>query len=532
MSYRILITDEINQAGLDFLLSTPDVLVDVETGLGRDALCERIPAYDAVITRSGTALDAALFKQAAGRLKVAARAGVGLENVDIPAATAAGVMVMNIPEVNALAAAEHTLALMLAMCRHVPQSNARLREGVWERGPFLGVQLAGKTLGIIGLGRIGGLVAARARAFEMRVIAFDPYVPEDLAESLRVELVETLDELLAQSDFISLHCQLTDETRNLLSALQFAKMKRGARIVNAARGGLIDEDALADALDCGQVAGAALDVYLTETGAGAARFARRNDVVATPHLGASTLEAQEDVSIRIVNQVLDALRGTGYRNVVNLPFAGDADYRAIAPFMALAEKIGSLQMQLAMGKGLVSVQVAYRGAEIGHHAKPLTVALLKGLLTPILGDSVNYVNAPQLAAERGLAVSQAALPGVDEYANVIACRVSAGEERRFVAGTLLTRGEPRIVRLDDIPMDALPAGHLLVVKSRDVPGVIGQTASLLGAAGVNIAEYRLGRDFPGGTALSFINLDDPAPDDVLAGLRAMKSVVEVKQVKL
>lgn len=514
----------------------PDVHVDVETGLGRDALCQRIPAYDAVITRSGTALDAALFKQAAGRLKVAARAGVGLENIDIPAATAAGVMVMNIPEVNALAAAEHTFALMLALARHVPQSNARLREGIWERGPFLGVQLAGKTLGIIGLGRIGGLVAARARAFEMRVVAFDPYVLEDVAESLRVELVETLDELLAQSDFISLHCQLTDETRNLLSAPQFAKMKRGVRIINTARGGLVDEDALADALDSGLVAGAALDVYLTETSAGAARFAQRKDVVSTPHLGASTAEAQEDVSIRIVNQVLDALRGTGYRNVVNLPFAGDADYRAIAPFMALAEKIGSLQMQLAMGKGLTSLQVAYRGAEIGHHAKPLTVALLKGLLTPILGDRVNYVNAPQLAAERGLAVSQASLPGVDEYANVIACRVSAGEERRFVAGTLLThsasRGEPRIVRLDDIPMDALPVGSVLVVKSRDVPGVIGQTASLLGAAGVNIAEYRLGRDFPGGTALSFINLDDEAPENVLAGLRAMKSVVEVKQVKL
>ncbi len=534
MTYRILVTDDIIEVGLDRLRSAPDVDVDVRKGLSAQALCAEIGGYDAVITRSGTALDAAFFKAAAGRLKVAARAGVGLENVDIAAATAAGVMVMNIPEVNALAAAEHTFALMLSLCRHVPQSNARLREGVWERSPFLGVQLAGKTLGIVGLGRIGALVASRARAFEMKVIAFDPYVPEDVAEGLRVELVETLDELLVQADFISLHCQLTEETRNLLSAPQFAKMKRGVRIINTARGGLIDESALLAALNAGQVAGAGLDVYQTETADGALALARHPRVVATPHLGASTFEAQEDVSIRIANQVLDALRGTGYRNVVNLPFTGDADYRAIAPFMALAEKIGSLQMQLAMGRSLgdMTVQVAYRGPDIGHQAKPLTVALLKGLLTPILGDSVNYVNAPQVAAERGLAVSQAALTGAEEYANVILCRLIAGEEKRLVAGTLLARGQARIVRMDDMPMDALPEGYVLVVRSRDVPGVIGQTASLLGAAGVNIAEYRLGRDYPGGTALSFINLDDAAPEEVLAGLRAMKSVIEVRQVRL
>ncbi|MEJ5223182.1 MAG: phosphoglycerate dehydrogenase [Anaerolineales bacterium] len=531
---RILVTDEINETGLSLLRAAEDAQVDVRMGLSAAALQACIGEYDAVITRSGTALDAAFFRAAAGRLKVAARAGVGLENVDIPAATAAGVMVMNIPEVNALAAAELTFALMLALVRHVPQANARLRQGVWERGPFLGSQLAGKTLGIVGLGRIGGLVASRARAFEMRVLAFDPYVPEDVAEGLRVELVETLDELLAQSDFVSLHCQLTDETRNLLGAAQFAKMKHGARLINTARGGLVDEQALIAALESGQLAGAGVDVFVTETGEGASDLARRADVVATPHLGASTIEAQEDVSIRIAHQVLDALRGTGYRNVVNLPFAGDADYRAIAPYMALAEKIGSLQMQLAMGRGWgeMSVQVAYRGAEIGHHAKPLTVALLKGLLTPILGDSVNYVNAPQLAAERGLAVNLASLSGAEEYANVILCRLTNGDEKRLVAGTVLARGQARIVRMDDMPMDALPAGYVLVVRSRDVPGVIGQTASLLGAAGVNIAEYRLGRDYPGGTALSFINLDDAAPDEVLAGLRAMKSVLEVKQVKL
>jgi D-3-phosphoglycerate dehydrogenase len=314
-------------------------------------------------------------------------------------------------------------------------------------------------------------------------------------------------------------------------------MKPGVRIVNTARGGLIDEDALLEALRSGRVAGAALDVYQIEPVAGtSAALVALPNVVATPHLGASTLEAQDDVSIRIAQQVLDALRGAAYRNVVNLPFSGEEDFRAIAPYMVLAEKIGSLQMQLLRGHAAalseLRVQVTYHGPEVQDHAKPLTVALLKGLLTPILGDSVNYVNAPQFAHDRGLSVSQVPLPGVEDYANLIACRVSAGDERRFIAGTLLTHSALRIVRMDDMPMDAMPAGFALVVKSRDVPGVIGQVATLLGRAALNIAEYRLGRDAPGGTALSFINLDTEAPEAVLAELRALPPIIEVKQVSL
>jgi D-3-phosphoglycerate dehydrogenase len=537
MSYRILVTDPINDAGLGLLKSADRVVTDVNHSLSAADLRQCIAGYDAVITRSGTALDADFFKAAAGQLRIAARAGVGLENVDVEAATLAGVMVMNIPEVNASAAAEHAFALLLAVCRNVPQANASLRSGDWERRPFLGTQLAGKTLGVIGMGRIGRLVAARARAFGMDVIAFDPYVPEEVTDSLRVELVEELDEIFPRADFITLHTQLTDETRDLLGAHEFACMKRGVRIINTARGGLIDEAALLMALQSGQVAGAGLDVFQTEPAAGtSAALVQLPNVVATPHLGASTLEAQDDVSIRIVQQVLDALRGIGYRNVVNLPFAGDDDYRAIAPYMALAEKIGSLQMQLLRGRdpslSEMQVQVTYHGPEVQEHAKPLTVALLKGLLTPILGDSVNYVSAPQFAHDRGLNVSQSLLPGVEDYANVIACRVSAGAEKHLIAGTLLTHSALRIVRMDDMPMDALPSGYVLVVRSRDVPGVIGQVASLLGHARVNIAEYRLGRDEPGGTALSFINLDTEAPESVLTELRALAPIVEVKQVNL
>lgn len=537
MVYRILITDPINDAGLKILKSAEDVKMDVVHNLSREVLYEYVASYDAVITRSGTNLDAEFFKFAGGHLQVAARAGVGLENIDVQAATLAGVMVMNIPEVNARAAAEHAFALLLALCRNVPQANASLREGVWERQMFLGTQLAGKTLGVIGLGRIGRLVAARARAFDMHVVAFDPYVPEEIADSLRVELVEVLDEVLPRADFITLHAQLTDETRGLIGAKEFARMKKGVRIINTARGALIDETALLEALESGQVAGAGLDVFQSEPISGVSEaLVQLPNVVATPHLGASTLEAQDDVSIRIAQQVLDALRGVEYRNVINLPFAGESDYRTIAPFMVLAEKIGSLQMQLLRGQvssiSDLQVQVTYHGSEVQNHIKPLTVALLKGLLTPILGDSVNYVNAPQLAHDRGLNISEGMLPGVEDYANVIACRVTAGDEKRLIAGTLLTHSVLRIVRMDNMPMDALPSGFVLVVKSRDVPGVIGKVASLLGRAKLNIAEYRLGRDKPGGTALSFINLDSEAPESVLSELRSLEPIIEVKQVNL
>jgi len=536
MPYKILVIDDINAAGLRLLQEAPDVNLEVKVGLRGEELLAHLGECAAIITRSGSALDAAFF-EAAPHLKIAARAGVSLENVDIAAATRAGVMVMNIPEVNALAAAEHTLGLMLALARHIPQANARLRGGEWERSPFLGAQLAGKTLGIVGLGRIGRLVAARARAFGMDVLAFDPYVPEDLAESLRVELVEELDELLPRADFLSLHTQLTDETRNLLNAERIARLKPGARVINAARGALIEEEALWRGLDSGRIAGAGLDVCQSEPAEGWSRaLVEHPRVVATPHLGASTLEAQEDVSLRIAGQVLDALRGKGYRNVVNLPFMGEGDYTAIAPYLQLTEKIGSFHMQLARGQvsGLseMQVQVSYHGSALQAYAKPLTVALLKGLLTPILGDSVNYVNAPQLAHGLGLRVHQAALADLSDYANVIACRVHTPVEKRLLAGTLLTQSQPRIVRLDEVPMDALPAGYVLLIRSRDVPGVIGQVASLLGAAGLNIAEYRLGRDEAGGTALSLINLDAQAPENVLAGLRAMTPVIDVRQVCL
>ena len=537
MTYKILITDDIYHSGLELLQAEADIQTDVAYGLSAVDLRGRISSYDAVITRSGTALDADFFAAAAGRLKVAARAGVGLENVDIEAATRAGVMVMNIPEVNAVAAAEMALALMLALCRNVTQSNALLREQHWERLSFMGIHLQGKTLGLVGLGRVGREVAVRASAFGMQVIAFDPYVPDEVANALNVELTEQLDPLLERSDIVSLHCQLTDETRNILGAAQLKRMKTGARLVNAARGGLVDEDALLEALKSGHLAGAGLDAYQVEPPEGvSAELIGLSNVVATPHLGASTYEAQQDVSVRIVCQVLDALRNVGFHNVVNLPFADGDDYRKLAPLMLLAEKIGSLQMQLTDGRKIpaqgMQVHVAYRGEELAENAKPLAVALLKGLLTPILGPDVNYVNAPYLANQHGLSVHQMISSGLEEYSNVVVCRLVTADGQRLIAGTLLTRSQPRIVLLDDIPMDVLPDGFMLAIRSRDMPGVIAQVASLLGESKLNIAEYRLGRDMPGGTAYSFINLDSEAPEAVLGKLRGLPPVIEVKQVCL
>ncbi|MBI5652967.1 MAG: phosphoglycerate dehydrogenase [Chloroflexi bacterium] len=533
--FRILVAEDIGVEGIAILRAAPDAQVDVQTGLTRDALIARIGEYDAVIIRSGTQLDADVFA-AAKRLKVAARAGVGLDNIDIAAATRAGAMAMNVPEANTIAAAEHALALMLALCRNIPQANASMRAGKWDRKSFIGAQVNEKILGIVGLGRVGAMVAARARAFGMSIIAFDPYVPAETAHALRVELVEQIDELLARADIITLHVQLTNETRNLIGAGQIAQMKPGARIINTARGGLIDAVALYAALASGKLAGAALDVFASEPpfdDAPTARLMQLPNVIATPHLGASTAEAQSDVATQIAHQVLDALRGTSYRNVVNLPFAEGVDYRAIAPYLSLAEKIGALQIQLARGRpNELQIQVAYHGDEIKQRVKPLTVALLKGMLTPILSEEqVNYVNAPRLAEERGILVQQAIFPATEDYANVIICRVSSPYEKRLIAGTLFARTQPRIVRLDDIPMDALPFGYALIVKSRDAPGVIGKLGTRLGSAGVNIAEYRLGRDVAGGTALSFITLDSPAPESVLTEVRAFPEVIEVKQVR-
>ncbi|MDW8327802.1 MAG: phosphoglycerate dehydrogenase [Anaerolineales bacterium] len=530
-TFRILITDPLPDEGLALLRAAPDVHADYRPELGTrngDELLVAAADYDALIVRSGTAVNRELIERC-GRLKIIGRAGVALDNVDIAAATERGVMVMNTPESAALAAAEHTLALLLALCRHLPAADASVRRGDWERSRYWGVQLDGKTLGLIGFGRVGRLVAPRAQAFGLNVLAYDPYVEPEIARRANVTLT-TLDELLARADFVSLHPLLAEGPRQLIGAAELARMRPGARLINTAHGALVDEAALLAALQSGRLAGAALDVFAVEPPGRSPLFELPN-VVVTPHLSSSTFEAQRDVALQIAQQVLDALRGQNYRNVVNLPFIAGPDFRLVRPYLELAEKLGALQSQLAAGP-ITKVEVEVKGEGMTELVRPLAVALLTGLLRELSTEPVNYVNAPALAAERGLHITQTRGMQLVDYPNLLSCRVSWEGGQRLVAGTLFGGSEARLVQMDDTRMDARPEGHALVMVSRDVPGVIGIVGSLLAQFGVNIAEWRLGRDVPGGRALSFINLDEAAPPAALDAIRALPQIIEVRAIRL
>ena len=458
------------------------------------------------------------------------RAGVGVDNIDLQAASERGVVVMNTPGANTIATAEHTMALLLALCRNVPQAAASLRDGKWERKRFKGVELRGKTLGIIGLGRIGRRVAKRARSFGMDVICSDPYLSDERAHELRIERV-ALDELLGRSDFVTLHAALTERTRGLIDKEALAKMKSGVRIVNAARGGLIDEEALIEALQSGKVAGAALDVLSKEPADPENPLLHMDNVVATPHLAASTEEAQREVGIQVVQQVVDALRGTDFRNAINMPIVDGHVIKELRPYLGMAERLGSLQTQLA-GDAITKVEVSIEGEVIDGHIKPITVAILKGLLEPVPTGSVNYVNAPHVAMERGIVVAQTTGLHTTDYPNIISCRVEWKGGRRTTAATLFSHDEPRIVDVDGFRVDVIPEGTILVALSHDEPGFIGKVGTRLGELGVNIATWRTGRSEPGGRALSFISVDSDVPDEVVAELAVTEPIEEITKVRL
>jgi D-3-phosphoglycerate dehydrogenase / 2-oxoglutarate reductase len=526
--YHILISDKLGEAGLQRLDAATGISYDVKTNLTKEELLTIIPDYDALIIRSGTQVDADVI--AAGEnLKVIGRAGIGVDNVDLRAATMAGIIVMNTPHANSIATAEQTMALMLALSRHTVQAHASLRQGEWRRSDFVGVQLYGKTLGIIGIGRIGQLVARRAQAFGIEIVAFDPFVSEAVALEIGVTLVD-LDDLLAQADYITLHASATAETQGMINATTLAQMKNGVRIVNVARGKLIDEPALADALQSGKVAGAALDVYGKEPPEGNPLIGLPN-VVHTPHLGASTVEAQHDVATEIVDQVLNALRGEGVGNAVNMPYPTGPDFAAVRPYMLLAEKMGILQAALAP-QPVVHVEVEVRGDTVDELVRPVGAALLQGLLSRSLSESVNEINAPILAEEHGITISQTSGVASAEYPNLISCRVHWEGGERTISGVLFGGTEPRIVQVDNFQLDANPSGMVLILQNADVPGVIGQVGTVLGAYGVNIGEWRMGRVMPGGEAMSFINLDGDVPRPVLDALRSIDAVSTLQLVQL
>ncbi len=529
-TYRILITDPLPEDGIEILRQAPDVSL-VVNDLHGDALHAAIGEFDALIVRSGTAVDRALIERA-GRLKLIGRAGQAVDNIDIQAATARGVMVMNTPEAVAIAAAEHTWALLLALCRQVPVADRSLRSGNWDRTRFLGIELNGKTLGLIGFGRVGQLVAARAHAFGLRVIVCDPYIDEEVARKAQVTLVP-LDELLSRSDVVSVHASLTGARPNLLGAPELARCKPGARVINTAQGILVDEAALVEALRSGRLAGAALDVFAQEPPTNSALLALPN-VVVTPKLGSSTHEAQGVVARQIAAQVLDALRGHNYRNVVNLPFAVGPDFRLISPYLTLAEKLGSLLTQLNDAPPR-RLELDVRGAGLQDMVRPIAVAVLTGAMRHLSEEPINYVNAPALAAARGIQITQSRGFELVDYPNLISVRAhwDDGDDReRLLAGTIFGGSDIRLVQIDHIRMDARPFGPALIMQSRDVPGLMGGVGSLLARHQINIAEWRLGRDTPGGMALSLLNLDSIPAAEVLEQLRALPQVVAVRLVTL
>jgi len=524
---RVLVTDPLAPEGAAILKEAGlDVLE--RPGLEPDQLRQALADCDALIVRSGTKVTADALADA-DRLKVIGRAGAGVDNIDLDAATRRGIVVMNTPGGNTVSACELTLAMMLALARRLPQADRRVKAGQWPRKEFLGNELLGKRLGIVGLGRIGTEVARRARAFGMHVAACDPYVTAERAHRLEVKLLE-LDELLATSDVVTIHTPRSSDTAGLIDAAALGRVKQGVLLINCARGGIVDEAALADALRSGKVAGAALDVFEAEPPADSPLLAF-DQVIATPHVGATTIEAQTNVAVQIAHQVAAALRGEPPRNAVNAPAVDPELAELLGPYVDLAERLGRLIVQLA-DAGIDRLSVTYRGEMTDHDVRPMTTAVLKGVLERALTTAVNYVNAPLLAAERNLKVDVVKSTELEDFANLISVDARTAEGALSVAGTLFGRRSPRIVRIDNYHVDAAPTGHLLVTTNHDRPGVIAHVSAVLAERGVNIADMTCGRDWPGGTSTLVISIDSAVSPEVMRAIEDSPLILRARLVSL
>lgn len=519
---KVLISDKMSPKAAE-IFRERGVEVDELTGMSPEELKVCIGEYDGLAIRSSTKATAEIIA-AATNLKVVGRAGIGVDNVDIPAATAAGVCVMNTPFGNAITTAEHAIAMMFSLSRHIPAANQSTQAGKWEKSKFMGVELYGKVLGVIGCGNIGSIVADRAIGLKMKVVAYDPFLSPERAVELGVEKAE-LDELFARADYISLHTPITDGTRNIINADNIAKMKDGVRIINCARGGLIVEEDLKAALDSGKVAGAAVDVYAVEPAKENILFGHDN-VVCTPHLGASTNEAQVNVAIQVAEQMADYLLVGSVTNALNMPSVTAEEAPKLKPYMDLAKQLGSFAGQVTES-GLKKVHVEYEGQAAGLNIKPLTSIILQGLLGPLL-DSVNMVNAPVVAKERGIDVMESINDKVDDYQTLIRVTVTTEQRSRDIAGTLYGDKSPRIVSIKGINMEAELGPHMLYVTNQDKPGFIGSLGSLLGAADVNIATFHLGRNEAAGEAIALIEIDSELGADTLQEVQSLPHVAQVK----
>ncbi|MDR7482248.1 MAG: phosphoglycerate dehydrogenase [Armatimonadota bacterium] len=523
---RVVVADGLDALGLERLRA--QARVDVFAGLDEPRLIAALQGADAVIVRSRSRLTARVL-EAAPQLRIAARAGVGVDNIDVDAATRCGILVLNTPESSTISTAEHTMALLLALARWIPQAHASLAGGEWRREAFVGIELYGKTLGVVGLGKIGAEVARRAQAFGMRVVAHDPYISEERAAHLGVALAE-FDHLLASSDVVTLHVPLTPRTARLLGSEQFQRMKPGALLVNCARGGLIDEDALLAALEAGHLGGAALDVFEQEPPSRSALLAHPR-VVATPHLGASTREAQRSVAVEVVEQVLAALAGRPVRGAVNAPALLAETWQRLEPYLALARHLGTLAQQLTDGQ-IEAVELRYAGTVAREDPAPLTAAFLVGLFSGISARPVNMVNAPVLAREHGIRIREVRQEESEDFQSLVTVTVRTTRAPLGLAGTLFGHREPRITRIGDYRLDLIPARQLLFVWNADRPGMIGRVGTILGAHAVNIANMHVGRVTPGGTALMVLSVDNEIPAEALVALAQLDGISGVRAVRL
>jgi D-3-phosphoglycerate dehydrogenase len=519
---KVLISDKLSPAAVQ-IFKDRGIDVDIKTGLERDELIKIIGEYDGLAIRSNTKVSPPVL-EAAKKLKVIGRAGIGVDNVDLPAATAKGVIVMNTPFGNSITTAEHAIAMMFALARDIPQANTSTHAGKWEKSKFMGVEVTAKTLGIIGCGNIGSIVADRALGLRMKVIAFDPFLTPERATDIGVEKVE-LDELLKRADFITLHTPLTDKTRNILNKDSLAKTKKGVRIINCARGGLIVEADLKAAIEAGQVAGAALDVFEEEPAKTNILFGMEQ-IISTPHLGASTNEAQENVALQVAEQMSDYLLNGAITNAVNVPSISAEEAPKLTPYAELAQLLGSFAGQLTE-EGITDVQMEYAGDVAEMNTRVLTNAAITGLLKPQLED-VNMVSAPVIAKERNIRVSEVKREQTGAYETYVRLVIKTSNMERSAAGTIFSNGRPRLIQIKGVDMEASLGKHMLYVTNMDKPGFIGALGSILGKASINIANFNLGRQAAGGDAICLVEVDAPVPASVLAEIQALPHVVLVK----
>jgi D-3-phosphoglycerate dehydrogenase len=525
---KVLVSDQLSDVGVKILKETPGIEVDVNVGLAPEELKEIIGQYDGLVIRSATRVTADIIG-AAPNLKVIGRAGIGLDNVDIPAASQRGIIVMNTPEGNTITTAEHTMAMIFALSRNIPQATGSLKDGKWEKKTLKGRELFNKTLGIIGAGHIGRIVADRAKGMKMKVIVYDPYIKPEVIEKMDLEPV-SFDELLRRADYVTVHTPKTDETTNIINKDTISKMKKGAMVINCARGGIYNEDDVCEALKSGQLGGAAFDVFTKEPPEKTELLAQPN-FICTPHLGASTKEAQDNVAKDVAEQIVAYLLHGTIKNAVNVPSISAELMAILRPYVTLVERMGAFQSQLA-DSAILEARIDYSGTVTDYDVAPLTTAMLKGLLTPILGDDVNFVNAPHIATDRGIKVVESKSTTSEDFSSLVKLSVKTLEGENILSGTIFGKKLPRILRINNFFMEAIPEGHNLFIHNQDTPGVIGQIATTLGSHGINISRMQVGEEKEKRQNVILLSTNPVAGDEILDEIRGLENVFSARKIDL